>query len=411
MIQIINKTKCCGCNACVQRCPKQCITMYEDEEGFLYPKVNQATCIDCGLCDKVCPILKQETPRYPLQIFAAKNRNEEQRLRSSSGGIFILLAEYILNLGGVVFGARFNKNWEVEHTYAETIEDLPPLMRSKYVQSHIGNTYKKAEQFLKQGRQVLFVGTSCQIAGLKKFLRKDYNNLLSIDFICHGVPSPGIWRNYLEQIKLELKEESNKKSNLAFSPQGKPIITNINFREKLLNNYGWKNYGFVVYSKQFPTNDSDTILLSSPNKMNIYMKGFLANLYLRPSCYKCPAKAGRSISDITIGDFWGITKFRPEFDDDKGIGAVLAYTSKGKAILNSINAELIEMSYSEVIDSNPSIHTSATLTKKRKQFWKEYHKTKNLTYSIICAEKMNWDDKIQYWLKKIIQKFQSILVR
>lgn len=169
MIDIVDKANCCGCNACVQRCPKQCITMHEDEEGFLYPLVDQSRCIDCGLCDKVCPVLNQSVPKQALQVFAAKNNNEEQRLRSSSGGLFILLAEYVIKQGGVVFGARFDQNWEVEHVYAETLADLEPLMRSKYVQSRIGYTYKEAEQFLKQGRQVLFVGTSCQIAGLKSF--------------------------------------------------------------------------------------------------------------------------------------------------------------------------------------------------------------------------------------------------
>ena len=138
MIHIIDKSKCCGCNACVQRCPKQCITMQEDEEGFLYPVVDQSVCIDCGLCEKVCPVINPSETRQSLQVFAAKNRNEDQRLRSSSGGIFILLAEHIIKQGGVVFGARFDKNWEVEHAYAETLEELEPLMRSKYVQSCIG---------------------------------------------------------------------------------------------------------------------------------------------------------------------------------------------------------------------------------------------------------------------------------
>lgn len=199
MIHITDKSKCCGCNACVQRCPKQCIAMREDEEGFLYPKVDVAVCIDCGLCEKVCPVINQNVPKEPLQVFAAKNKNEDQRLRSSSGGVFILLAENIIKQGGVVFGARFDKNWEVEHGYAETLEELEPLMRSKYVQSRIGNTYKEAEMFLKQGRKVLFVGTSCQIAGLHKFLRKEYENLLTVDFICHGVPSPGVWRKSSEE--------------------------------------------------------------------------------------------------------------------------------------------------------------------------------------------------------------------
>lgn len=172
MIKIIETKNCCGCAACVLRCPKQCITMHEDEEGFLYPHVDEVSCIDCGLCEKICPVINQDAECIPLHTYAAKNKNEAQRLRSSSGGIFVLLAEHIISEGGVVFGARFDANWEVEHGYAETWDELAPFMRSKYVQSRIGNTYQEAEAFLKAGRKVLFTGTSCQIAGLKKFCAK-----------------------------------------------------------------------------------------------------------------------------------------------------------------------------------------------------------------------------------------------
>ena len=250
MIRIIDKSKCCGCNACVQRCPKQCISMREDEEGFLYPYVDIPSCVDCGICEKVCPVLNLEEPRKPLQVFAAKNKNEDQRLRSSSGGIFILLAEQTICEGGVVFGARFDKNWEVEHCYAETLEELEPLMRSKYVQSRIGNTYKEAERFLKGGRKVLFVGTSCQIAGLHRFLKRDYDNLLTVDFICHGVPSPGVWRKYLGEIENCIpsrSEVAGKNTVLSFSLKSMPVITGIDFREKQLGGYCWKKYGFVVH--------------------------------------------------------------------------------------------------------------------------------------------------------------------
>lgn len=401
MIHIVDKIQCCGCNACVQRCPKQCIVMREDKEGFLYPVVNQIECINCGLCDKVCPILNQFEEQKPLQVFAAKNKNEDQRLRSSSGGIFILLAEYTLKQRGVVFGARFDKNWEVEHTYVETLEELEPLMRSKYVQSRIGNSYKQAEQFLKQGRKVLFVGTSCQIAGLKKFLRKDYDNLLAVDFICHGVPSPGIWRDYLKEIQTERSEIPGKNTVLSSSQKILPVITGINFREKQLGGYGWKKFGFVVHS-QLPSN-GDKVLLSTTFGANTFMQGFLANLYLRPSCYQCPAKAGKGFSDLTIGDFWGINKFRPDFDDDKGIGAVLIYTPKGETILNLLDVELLSMSYSEVVDSNPCVYRSVLYPQKRKKFWRKYDKTKNLSDSIIYAQRVTLWDRIQVRVRCLIK--------
>lgn len=404
MIVVTDKSKCCGCNACVQRCPKQCITMQEDEEGFLYPNVNQSICIDCGLCEKVCPVINPNEPRQPLQVFAAKNKNEEQRLRSSSGGIFILLAEYIIKQGGVVFGARFDKTWEVEHAYAETFEDLAPLMRSKYVQSRIGNTYKEAEQFLKQGRKVMFVGTPCQIAALKKFLRKDYDNLLAVDLICHGVPSPGVWKRYLEEIKSKRNGDAEKNTVLYSSRRENSVITSINFREKQLGGYSWKKYGFVVKEQPSQKCDQNTVLLSTSFDTNIYMRGFLANLYLRPSCYKCPAKSGRSISDLTIGDFWGINKFNPDFDDDKGTEAILLYTSKYESIFNSINIELLLMKYTDIIIGNPVILSSATMSQNRNLFWKMYFATCDIEYSILYAMRRRKSRKIIYSIRMIIKQ-------
>ena len=213
MIEIKEKSSCCGCEACVQCCPKQCLTMHEDCEGFLYPQVDESSCIDCGLCEKVCPVIHQNASQEPLSSYIAINPNEEIRLKSSSGGIFTLLAEKIIAEGGVVFGARFDENWDVVHAWTDTIEGLAPLCGSKYVQSRIGNTYNEAKDFLKQGRKVLFSGTPCQIAGLKKFLRKEYANLLTVDFICHGVPSPGVWRRYLSELRESLRAERDDGKN------------------------------------------------------------------------------------------------------------------------------------------------------------------------------------------------------
>ena len=183
MICLQDKKDCCGCSACVQRCPKQCIKMEEDNEGFLYPLVDKNKCIDCGLCEKVCPVINQSEERWPLNVYAAKNHDDVIRQTSSSGGVFTLLAYNTIDKGGVVFGASFNKYWEVAHSYAETREGISAFRGSKYVQSIIGDTFKQAEGFLKQGREVLFSGTPCQVAALRIFLRKEYNNLITVDFI------------------------------------------------------------------------------------------------------------------------------------------------------------------------------------------------------------------------------------
>lgn len=173
MIHITDKRDCCGCNSCVQRCPKSCIRMREDDEGFLYPKVDESVCIDCGLCEKVCPVIHQARENRPIVVCAAKNKSEEIRYQSSSGGVFTALANEIIREGGVVFGAGFDENWEVKHDCTETVEGLSAFRGSKYVQSRIGDSFKKAEQFLKIGRTVLFSGTPCQIAGLKRFCGKN----------------------------------------------------------------------------------------------------------------------------------------------------------------------------------------------------------------------------------------------
>ena len=195
MLNIKDKSQCCGCNSCASRCPKQCITLQEDFEGFRYPTINTSLCINCEICEKVCPTINHKEGKKPLQALAFVNPNESIRLQSSSGGAFTFIAEQIISEGGVVFGAIFDNKWEVCHTFTETKEGLAAFRGSKYVQSRIESAYRNAEYFLKAGRKVLFSGSPCQIAGLKLYLRKEYDNLITVDFICHGVPTPKYGEN------------------------------------------------------------------------------------------------------------------------------------------------------------------------------------------------------------------------
>ena len=197
MIEIINKTDCCGCSACEQACPKRCISLLPDKEGFWYPQVEKSACIDCGLCEKVCPVLNSKPERKPLHVYAAINKNEEIRAKSASGGMFTLIAQRVIDEGGVVFGVKFDEHWNVVFGYTETIEGLEAFRRSKYVQAWVGESYKQAKSFLDTGRKVLFTGVPCQIAALLLFLRKPYDNLLTVDLLCEGVPSPKLWKRYL----------------------------------------------------------------------------------------------------------------------------------------------------------------------------------------------------------------------
>lgn len=348
MIKIKNVQDCCGCSACAQRCPKQCISMQMDNEGFLYPQVDISKCIDCHLCEKVCPVINQYEARTPLNVYAAKNSDDEVRHQSSSGGIFTLLAEQTIKDGGVVFGACWDKEWNVKHDCVDNISDLYRFRSSKYLQSVIGDSYLKAEQFLKTGRKVMFTGTPCQIAGIKHFLRKEYDNLLTVEVICHSVPSPGVWQQYLTTRLNTLKWE-------------KSDIRNISFRDKKT---GWKTYSFVI------ENENGNILTELSSK-NAFMRGFLADLYTRPSCHACPAKQLRSGSDLTLGDFWGIESLMPEIDDDKGVSAIIVNTDKGKQVLHNINVELHEVLYNELTTRNPAFVKSFPITPKRTEFFKE----------------------------------------
>ena len=352
MIKIIDKEQCCGCSACLHICPKNSITFKEDKEGFLYPCVNMDTCIDCGLCQKVCPVLNQNDERIPEKVYAAKHKDDEIRMKSSSGGIFTLLAEHVIDDGGVVFGARFNEKWEVIHDYTESKEGLAPFRGSKYVQSYIGNSYKNAESFLKSGRKVMFTGTPCQIAGLKKFLRKEYDNLLAVDFVCHGVPSPMVWRKYLEE---EIVRQGNSgKNKVLVSSKVSSVVTGVNFRDK---STGWKKYSFVLYFSKASTEGDQNVVSSSVFARNVYMKAFLSNLSLRPSCYTCPAKAGKSGADVTVGDFWGIEDSLSSFDDDKGISAVVINNNNK---LMALITDAVEVKIQDVYRNNPCLMNSVS---------------------------------------------------
>lgn len=380
MIQITDKHNCCGCSACVQACPKQCIDFIEDEDGFKYPHVNLEKCVDCGLCEKVCPCINMGTPSRPIKAFAAVNPNLAVRLESSSGGIFSALAEYIINNGGVVFGACYDSKWNIIHNYAETLDDVVKFRGSKYVQSNIGDCFIKVRSFLKNGRLVLFSGTSCQISGLKRFLQKEYASLICVDVVCHGVPSPLLWQEYLNYI-IKRPEGVAGKNTVLSSLKEKPVITGISFRDKQT---GWKKYGFVAYAESAHEADKNSVLLpKSSNKKeiiihevhrdNLYMQFFLNNLCLRPSCFKCRSKGGRCGSDFTLADFWGISEYHNELDDDKGVSAVLVNTQKAQEIISKIDIELYEYEYNNIYKRNHSLEHSVKERKYVKKFWAAFH--------------------------------------
>lgn len=383
MINIQNKQDCCGCSACVQRCPRQCIALIEDEEGFLYPQVDPTSCIDCGLCERVCPVIHQHQPRTSLRVYAAVNANEEVRQSSSSGGLFIPLAEKVIEAGGVVFGVKWNHHFEAIHAYTEVKEELIEFQGSKYVQSRVGETFKQAEQFLKQGRKVLYSGTPCQIAALKLFLRKSYENLLTIDFVCHGVPSPGVFRWYLaEEINKTLHAKQNLKTqNLSSVPTADAIasehgfkIENIRFRDKRT---GWKFHSFVLTLKQLSQSKQEESILECTYRSDKspYMRGFSADLYNRPSCHACLARMGKSGSDITLADYWGIEQIHPQLNDNKGTSALLVNTKQGEDALLSLDVNLYPSTLEDFSKHNHAYAHSFPSPPSRTTFFKMHGKT------------------------------------
>lgn len=283
---------------------------------------------------------------YTMKTYAAYNKNEIQRINSSSGGIFYLLAEDVINKCGVVFGVCFNDKFEVVHSYVDTIEGISKLCGSKYVQSKIGDSYINVKEFLEKKRLVLFTGTPCQINGLKLFLNKEYDNLICVDIICHGVPSPKLWNKYLKWI------ESKNKSELK----------SINFRCK---DIGWNNFGMgITYkdgSNKYICKDRD-----------LFMQLFLNNVCLRPSCYNCKAKENK-LSDITLGDFWGIQNVCPELNDDKGISIVILRNLKGEKEFKNIISNLIykEVDYNKAVKNNPAEYKSVIMPLNRNNFFED----------------------------------------
>lgn len=338
MLSLSSKSQCCGCTACASECPKQCIRMVEDKEGFLYPQINTIVCVDCGLCEKVCPVLHPVQIKEKPAVFAAVNNNFEIRMQSSSGGIFTLLAEQTIKKGGVVFGVCFDEKWKVVHQHTETLEGLSCFRGSKYVQSDMGTSLQDAKRFLDQGREVLFSGTPCQIAGLKNYLRKSYPTLLTVEVACHGVPSPKVWKSYLS---------------------GKRNIRCINFRSKI---QGWKDFRLeLIYA--------DGSVESASLESDFYMKAFLFNLSLRPSCYACATKIKNSQSDIVIADFWGIDQIKPEIDDNKGCSLVIVNKSEILPLLCRLDCHLYLQSFDSAIKYNRAIVESFHEPVNRKFFF------------------------------------------
>lgn len=381
MIKIKNKSECSGCHACANICPKQCITMVENEEGFMHPVVDTDICIECELCNKVCHMQNSLKRVNTPFAYACYNLNDKVRNSSSSGGMFTLFAERILELGGVVFGAAFDKNLEVKHITVDNKEDLQKLRSSKYMQSIIGDTYKQAKEILESGRVVLFSGTPCQISGLKLYLGKKYDNLYTQDIICHGVVSSKVWKKYLNYLE---KKHGSSVDNSTYP----------SFRNKT---YGWSNYSVKIHFQ----ND---IIHNEKHEKDLFMRVYLSNKLLRSSCYKCRCKSLSRESDITLADFWGVNKVMPEIYDDKGISLILVNTDAGKALFEDIKDKCVfkETDLRKAIKYNPLAYTTPPYPFKRQMLMKNLN---SWDFEKIQLESLNrsYFEKIYCRLIRIIK--------
>ena len=341
---ICNKKDCTGCTACSSSCPKDAISMVEDKCGFLYPSIDQSKCIDCGLCKKTCPVINNKNNDSINKCYVGYANEMKYKINSSSGGIFTIIATKILEDNGIVIGAAFNEDNKLIHYAIDKKEDLYKLQGSKYLQSNLDNIFKVLKEYLND-KKVLFVGTPCQIAGLKAYLKKDYNNLITIDLFCHGVPSPRLFDKYIKELETKYNDK----------------LINYNFRDK---STGWDNY-----SNKASFNKKEAKELQVNND---YMKLFLSDVALRESCYNCNFKLGNKYSDITLGDFWGVNNYHPDMYNKEGVSAIIINTEKGNDIFNRITEYLTykECKLDEISSGNPSLVRSSDVSiNKRNRFF------------------------------------------
>lgn len=377
MKEIVDKNKCSGCTACKNICPKGAINMVRGSDGFLYPEIDQSKCIDCGLCKKTCPVLNTSSNDSINKCYVAYAKDEDIRFKSSSGGIFSLLANYILDNDGVVIGASFDKNNKLNHIAIENKKELDNLRGSKYLQSNLNNIFTYIKESVEK-KKILFVGTPCQVAGLKSVIKNDYNNLICVDLICHGTPSPKLFEKYVS----ELEKQNGR-------------LINYNFRD---NSSGWDFYSnTMTYEKKSVTELSCN---------NSYMRLFLSNVSLRESCYNCNFKLGNKYSDITLGDFWGVQKYYPEMYNKKGVSCIIINTKLGQDIFDSIlnKVEYKDCKLDEIIDGNPSIKDSCLVNNKRDEFFKDLDNKNIKELEKKYTAKRSFFERMKNKIKRFIKK-------
>lgn len=350
LIRIDKKENCCGCTACAAICPKSCIEMKEDKEGFRYPEVDEEICMECGACERVCPILnKTKEEKFQQEGYIIQNKDQQILRESTAGGAFTAIAEYILNKNGVIFGVELSKDLQAKHIYVENKNELYRFRNSKYMQSimdETGKTQRKVKEFLDADRYVCFSGTPCQIEGLKKYLKKDYPKLITVDVVCRAVPSPFIFRKYIEYQEHKMNQK----------------ISSVRFRDKY---YGYK------YSTMNVMTNKNQGKYHKGVESDPWLRAFFSNICDRPSCHKCNFRKQYRVSDFTIWDCFNVGRFSKNLDNDKGATRMLIHSEKGKAIFRDICGEYnyVQVNPEKLIEGSKEVKASVAPNDKRKAFF------------------------------------------
>ena len=385
-IHIVDKKACCGCTACYAVCPQKAIRMREDTEGFQYPVVDQSKCVNCGLCIKRCPLERENTAKTANSFYAVIHTQENVQAASSSGGVFSALAQNVIGNNGVVYGAAFDSAFAVRHIRTED-DDWKRLRTSKYVQSDMGDVFPQVKADLQQGRAVLFTGTPCQVDGLKNYLSDtDTAKLITCDLICHGVPSPRIWREYLAKLKKETKKEIGK----------------INFRHK--SESGWHNSTLHIESAD------GAVLADEQQSQGLFFRLFFSHLIIRPCCHSCHYANLNRVGDITIGDYWGVERHYPQLDDDKGISLVMVNTPKGLEAMEEIKKNCTVIPVDKEKCMQPNLEAPTQDYGGRDLFWCTYQSF-GLQFAgkrMGLIKKNSWDS-ILILAVRVMDKFKKIL--
>lgn len=384
MIQIKDKNNCCGCTACASVCPRKCIQMVEDNEGFKYPKVNEEQCITCGLCEKVCPIIRYKQGKQELKGVAVQHREKDVLYHSAAGGAFSAIAAYVIKKNGIVFGAAYNENMVVTHMAAENISDLEKFRSSKYVQSQMEDIFQRVKNELRKGRYVCFSGTPCQVTGLKYFLGQEYEKLITVDLVCKGVGSPAVLREYVKDITLKYNSR----------------VIGINFKRK--------TYGY--HSSTMSVDFENGSKYSKSGITDPMMRSFRANICLRPSCATCKFKGEYRVSDLTIFDCWHYSELTGRVDDDCGHTAVLIHSKLGEQIIQNCSEFLTinTIDPMKAIELDGIMVRNQVVAHKNRRTYFEKLNEEGLDAAIQSTIPIRFIDKVKEASKIVLYKFHLL---